>query len=370
MPVYERNKIWWFRMKWKGTLIRKSSGLKGAEGKEFAKRMEAERRTALAHDEQGFKRKQKPIKFLAAAEAFIESKIKWAEKTRTLHNTSLSHLKKYFGDCFLDEITPEKIVQYQRARLKEKGAGRKTTTSKRTVNIEVGLIRLVLTKHKRWGRISDDVEFYDEKKDTGRALSQDEQDRLLTAARSSVSYSLFPAVLLSIHTGLRNEELRLLHWDRVDFIEGSIRVGKSKTEEGSERVVPLSQTALQTLKDWRSRFPNAKPEHFVFPSERYRLIGRKDASKATVEAYDSDPEKQIGSWRTAWRTAKKAVNVKCRWHDLRHTFVSRIAAGGATNATIDAVAGWRSPEMRKRYSHAENESNRKAVLVLDSTRVQ
>ena len=27
--------------------------------------------------------------------------------------------------------------------------------------------------------------------------------------------------------------------------------------------------------------------------------------------------------------AKKAAKVKCRWHDLRHTFVSRIAAGGA-----------------------------------------
>jgi integrase len=218
MPVYQRNKIWWFRMKWKGTLIRESSGLTGAEGKEFAKRKEAERRTALAHDEQGYKQKQKPMKFKAAAEAFIESQIDWAVKTRTLHNTSLNHLDEYFGDCFLDEITPEKIVQYQRARLKEKATGRKTTTSKRTVNIEVSLIRLVLTKHKRWGRISDDVKFYKETKDTGRALKLDEKNRLLAAAQSSISYSLYPAVLLSIHTGLRNEELRLLHWSTVELI--------------------------------------------------------------------------------------------------------------------------------------------------------
>jgi len=177
-------------------------------------------------------------------------------------------------------------------------------------------------------------------------------------------------VLLSIHTGLRNEELRLLQWEKVDLIDGCIQVGKSKTEEGSGRLVPLSQTALQALKVWCSAFPKLQPDHYVFPSERYRLIGRKDAAKGTVEAYDIDPTKPIGSWRTAWRTAKKAANVKCRWHDLRHTFVSRIAAGGATNATIDAVAGWRSPEMRKRYSHAENEANRKAVAVLDGTRVQ
>jgi integrase len=128
---------------------------------------------------------------------------------------------------------------------------------------------------------------------------------------------------------------------------------------------------VQALTAWHSTFPNAKPEHYVFPSERYRLVGRKDAArKGTVEAYKIDPTKPIGSWRTAWRTAKKAAKVKYRWHDLRHTFVSRIAAGGATNATINAVAGWRSPEMRKRYSHAENEANRKAVAVLDGARVQ
>ena len=104
-------------------------------------------------------------------------------------------------------------------------------------------------------------------------------------------------MLLSIHTGLRNEELRLLQWEKVDLIDGCIQVGKSKTEEGSGRLVPLSQTALQALKAWRLTFPNAKPEHYVFPSERYRLIGRKDAAKGTVEAYDIDPAKPIGSWR-------------------------------------------------------------------------
>jgi len=51
--------------------------------------------------------------------------------------------------------------------------------------------------------------------------------------------------------------------------------------------------------------------------------------------------------------------------------LGRPAAGVATNATISAVAGSRSPEMRKRYSHAENGANGKAVAVLDNTsRVQ
>jgi integrase len=63
--------------------------------------------------------------------------------------------------------------------------------------------------------------------------------------------------------------------------------------------------------------------------------------------------------------------VQCRWHDLRHSFVSRIAAGGATDGTIQSIAGWMSPKMIERYSHVRNAAKRQAVSVLDAvTNVQ
>jgi hypothetical protein len=45
--------------------------------------------------------------------------------------------------------------------------------------------------------------------------------------------------------------------------------------------------------------------------------------------------------------------------------VSRIAAVGATDGTIQALAGSMSPKMIERYSHVRNEANRAAVAVLD-----
>ena len=75
--------------------------------------------------------------------------------------------------------------------------------------------------------------------DVGRALSRDEEIRLLAACKASRSRSLFPAVLLSIHSGLRNQELRLLRWRQIDLLERSITVGKSKTTGGEGRCVPL-----------------------------------------------------------------------------------------------------------------------------------
>jgi integrase len=56
------------------------------------------------------------------------------------------------------------------------------------------------------------------RKSPGRALSDDEAHRLLTAIQASVTRSLYPAFITSMHTGLRNKELRLLKWRQVDLL--------------------------------------------------------------------------------------------------------------------------------------------------------
>ncbi len=113
----------------------------------------------------------------------------------------------------------------------------------------------------------------DERKQGHRQeLSEDEAHRVLTAAKTSVSRSLYPAILISMHTGLRNKELRLMRWHQV---EGTITVGKSKTEGGEGRLVPLSKTAWRVMKERRSEFPDALPEHVVFPRESCGLMGTK-----------------------------------------------------------------------------------------------
>jgi integrase len=67
----------------------------------------------------------------------------------------------------------------------------------------------------------------------------------------------------------------------------------------------------------------------------------------------------------ACQSAKQSGGVQCRWHDLRHTFVSRIAEGQVSDATIMALAGHLSVKMKEKYSHVRTESKRQAVLTLD-----
>ena len=73
----------------------------------------------------------------------------------------------------------------------------------------------------------------------------------------------------------------------------------------------------------------------------------------------------VRSFATSWRAAKKAAGVECRWHDLRHSNASRMAAGGATDQTLQALLGWLSPKMIERYSHVRSEAKRRAVSVFD-----
>jgi integrase len=57
--------------------------------------------------------------------------------------------------------------------------------------------------------------------------------------------------------------------------------------------------------------------------------------------------------------------VDCRWHDLRHSFISNLAESQASDATIMSLAGHLSRKMLERYSHVRNAAKLRAIAVLD-----
>ena len=151
----------------------------------------------------------------------------------------------------------------------------------------------------------------------------------------------------------------------MDLLEAHLTVGRSKTAGGEGRVVPLSGTALAVLQEWRAQFPDAKPAHYVFPSERVGLNGDDGKVSGPVVAYDTDPTEPIGSWKTAFNSAKKIAGVKMRMHDTRHTFCSRAGEAGAPEQTLTAMAGWMSRKMLETYSHSRMEAKRRVVASFD-----
>ena len=211
--------------------------------------------------------------------------------------------------------------------------------------------------------ISPDIHFFKETESPGVALSADEETRLLDAASKSRCRSLYPVIMLAINTGMRASEIRGLRWEQVDFFVNTVTVGKSKTAAGTGRLIPLNARAVAVLTHWRSLFPGAQGEHYVFPHEKYGLAGN-DRKQCAYEVIPTEP---MHRWKVGWESARKAAKVSFRFHDLRHTFISRLAESRPSDATVMALAGHVSRKMMEKYSHIRMEAKRRAVDDLTGT---
>lgn len=353
--LYRRGEAWWYKFKFAGRVFRESAK---TNSKELARRVELKRRRDLEEGYHGLKKRHAPQIVKQASDEWLEFKRPTlAPKSYLIEKTNLGHLLPVIGQKLLTDIRPEDIGRYQQHRIKE-GA------SPKTVNLEIGTVRAILRRHRLWANLQPDVRMLPVSDDIGKALSPKDEKKLLDSCSESRSRSLLPAVLIALNTGLRYSELRLLRWAQIDLKRRTVRVGKSKTEAGRGRTVPLNDRATKILQFWADQFPQRKLEHFVFPSERYGAGG----DKFEPCVYDQDPNRPINSWKEAWESAKENANVVVRFHDLRHTCVTRMLEGGAPLSVVAAILGW-SPattvRMAKRYGHIGQVAQRQAVKLLD-----
>jgi integrase len=352
--LYRRGDVWWYKFNFAGRTYRESTK---TNSKDIARRAEIKRRRELEEGIHGLKKRDPPQTFKAASTAWLElKKPTLAAKSYVIETTNLGHILPILGLKLLTDIDAGDISRYQQSRLRDKAAPK-------TINLEVGTIRAILRRHRLWANLQPDVRMLATPDDIGKALSPLDEKKLLDVCAESRSRSLLPAVLLALNTGMRYSEIRLLRWQQVELAKRTVRVGRSKTEAGTGRTIPLNERALKILEFWAEQFPNREPEHFVFPSERYGAGG----DKFETRVYNIDPSK-AGSWKEAWESAKETAGVVVRFHDLRHTVVTRMLEGGIPLSVVAALLGWSSAttvRMSKRYGHIGQLAQRQAVELLD-----
>src|SRR5271156_4683763 len=203
MALYKRGEVWWYEFVFRGQRIRESSN---SSAKTLAIRIERERRRQLELGIAGLKEVNQPLLFSVAMKKWLELNTpRWSKSNLRIEGHNCGHLLPVFGKLLLSDVTADDVSRYQAARNRE-GA------SARTINMEVGTLRAILRKHRLWSNIQPDVRMFRTNQNVGRALSPDEEHRLLTACQKSRSRSLAVAVQVSLHTGLRHAELRMLRW--------------------------------------------------------------------------------------------------------------------------------------------------------------
>jgi len=125
------------------------------------------------------------------------------------------------------------------------------------------------------------------------------------------------------------------------------RFGGAKTEAG-QRKIPLNQDALSAMRELYGRasaLGGTHPDHYLFPA---------------CENGRCDPTTPQKSWRSAWRSLRKAAEIPAlRFHD--HHAITELAESQASDATITAIAGHVSRQMLEHYSHVRLDLKRKAL---------
>jgi integrase len=162
-----------------------------------------------------------------------------------------------------------------------------------------------------------------------RFLSDEERAALLDACESSDWKPLRALVLLALSTGARRGELVQLTWADVDLKLGQAIV--HETKNGEPRVLPLVGKALEPIRELKLR--NSARSPYVFPHPN-----------GLPEAFYS--------FDAHWYAALNRAGLQnFRFHDLRHTTASLLAAQGATLLEIADVLGHKTLAMVKRYAH-------------------
>lgn len=159
------------------------------------------------------------------------------------------------------------------------------------------------------------------------------------ALRNAMPEARWHYVLLAIETGMRQSEQMGLRWENVDFANRVLTVPRSK--HGEKRHVPLSDTALELLRDMPSRLKGP----LVYPSPVKR-----------------DRPMTFSPIRPAFeRAVERSGLADFHWHDLRHTFASRAVMAGVDLMTVAEWMGHRSLAMMRRYAHLAPDHHREAM---------
>lgn len=239
------------------------------------------------------------------------------------------HLGKYFNETKLSQIFFQDIERYK--------IERRNYVKEATVNRELSWLRRMFNLGIKWNKITmnpvKDVKFFHEEKMKERVLTQEEENKLL----SNCNGYLKVVVIIAIYTGLRLREILNLKWKNVDLEDKNIFVEEGKG--GKSAVIPINSYVATVLNEWKK--DNYNNEYvFVNPKTRKPYW---DISK---------------SW---YRAVVLAGIPKIRFHDLRHTFATRLAQNGVDTIHIAKLTRHSSIKMVERYVHPMFKNLREGV---------
>ena len=315
--VYRRGSVYWVRFRANGHHVRRSAHTsKKAEAAAFLQRLLAEHAAKSRGD-------RPRHRYEDAAERFL-SEASIRPKTKACYTSSDRACRPTFEGRYLDEIDRRLLAEFVSTR---KQVGVSDTTIRR----DLAFLSSMCATAIRWDWLdTNPVTVFGkrtlkEARPRTRFLTRAEYDLVLTNAADHVR----PAITLAVETGLRKEELFSLTVAAIDLARREIKLDVTKS--GPPRRVPLSDTAIATIK---------------------ALLGQPGHAKTAYLFARAEDGTRYGDMKKGFNAACRRANITgIRWHDLRHTFASWFVQAGGDLYHLSRILGHATVQMTTRYSH-------------------
>ncbi|MDT5060061.1 MAG: hypothetical protein QOH63_520 [Acidobacteriota bacterium] len=284
----------------------------------------------------------------------------------------LEILKAHFADKRISTITHSDIEEYKLLRLRRpKLNGEQRTIA--SVNRELELLRAMLRFALREGwlvyspfeRGAPLISKADETR-RERVLTHDEERRLLAACgERTMTYKcrrgkkiveitakdtgeqrkhLRPLLIAALDTAARRGELLQLLWSDVDFDSHLIQLRATTTKTATARTLGMTQRLYEEL----------------------QKLWQESTRKMDIEVFGG-----IGSVKRAFALICREAGVKdFRFHDCRHTAITRMINAGMPAMKVMKVSGHTQHVTFARYVNPDDDSVRQAADLLDSFNAQ
>ena len=352
--IYQRDdKSWWARITYTDETGKRRERWRRAENKSHAK--ELAKQLVREFDDHGGKTLDAAQMTFADLVTYYKENYVFAPNyvdgrkvagLRSWHSllSRIAVLKEHFNKRRIRSITFGDLQKFRSVRLntKTKRGGQRSIA---TVNREMSVLRRMLNiaVQNSW-IIKNPFDFAGtiitpgDEKPRERILTRQEEERLLAACTGRREH-IKPIIICAIDTGMRRGEILKLKWSDIDFDNNVVTVQAFNTKTMRERQVAMSERLTRELETICARLP--------------------EDQEVPVFGITNDIKR-------AFNSARKAAGLPdVRFHDLRHTYATRLVASHMPLSEVGRVLGHTQANTTFRYVNANVETARRAASIID-----
>lgn len=265
-----------------------------------------------------------------AAEAWIENRA-LAPRTRTMYRQHLKpHVIKPLGSLPLSQIGRARLAAHLAARLRD-GA------SNLNAGRDVMFVQAIIRYAAEMGWRTDASALLVKRPKAQPQKTRRWDPKVLEAAIRKLPRADRAVAEVALATGMRSAELRGMQVEWIDWRAGVILVPSDathRTKSGKARPLPIHARLRSVLRAWL----DGRTTGPVFPPLRSRGNGEAKGRDMRVVA--------------AKLKALAGLAVATGLHDLRHAYLSGLAAKGLPVDELRDLAGHSSIVVTERYMHS------------------